>query len=190
MAIAVVIDDGSTTGRASIAAHNALLKQLATANGAVYHTTTMPVISVADATNLATSLTLTNALAVALYNPFRDPSLPVGGHLGSTLLHKNASAGTFANAALITGTLTTLANAITVANELKADYNTARTEGSGASNVHFTDDATNVIATADATDQTSLNALVNDIKAKYNAHVSSDAAAALGTTDVILLRNP
>jgi len=55
----------------------------------------------------------------------------------------------------------------TWANETKANLNTH--EGSVV--VHFNADATNTIATADATDQATSIALTNAIKAKLNAHI-------------------
>ena len=67
---------------------------------------------------------------------------------------------------------TQLAAAIVIANAIKAAYNTHR----AAANVHFNNDATNTITSPDATDQTSLNTLLNELKTDMNAHLSGALA--------------
>jgi len=56
---------------------------------------------------------------------------------------------------------------------MKGAYNTHLSEAG----VHLNDDSTNVVASADATDQASLDTLLNEMKADYNAHVVSAMAA-------------
>lgn len=69
------------------------------------------------------------------------------------------------------GATNTLALGIAAANALKANYNSHRTDG--LVNAHPTDDDTNIITVADATSESTLLTLVNDIRAKYEAHRSS-----------------
>jgi hypothetical protein len=54
-----------------------------------------------------------------------------------------------------------------LANDIKAQYNTHRTEAG----VHPTDDVVNIITVADATDLTTAIALVNDIRTQFTAHL-------------------
>lgn len=60
----------------------------------------------------------------------------------------------------------TLVDLIELTNELQTDYTAHLSQG-----VHATDDATNVEATANATDEASAIALANALKASYNAHL-------------------
>lgn len=62
-----------------------------------------------------------------------------------------------------------LATAITLANELKADFNAHRSQAG----VHPNNDGTNAVAAADATNLASLLTLLNEIKANLNAHLAS-----------------
>ena len=73
---------------------------------------------------------------------------------------------------------TTLATAITLANELKADYNAHRAQAG----VHHNDDAGHAIAAADATDLASLVTLLTELRVDVLAHINAipaDAAPAL-----------
>jgi uncharacterized phage protein gp47/JayE len=67
-----------------------------------------------------------------------------------------------------------LATLLTLANELKADYEAHRILTSGP--VHQAADTTNTIAAADATDLSSLLTLANELKADYNAHADDGTA--------------
>jgi hypothetical protein len=116
-------------------------------------TITRVTISSANATDLATSLTLVNELKTDLNVHFAD-----------AIAHNTA-----VSAAVTTAAATDLATAITLANALKAAYNTHL----AAANVHFTNDGTNAIAAVNATDQTSLNTLLNEFKTDLNAHMAS-----------------
>lgn len=62
-----------------------------------------------------------------------------------------------------------LSDLIEVANDFKDIYN-AHLDRSG---VHPTDDTTNAVVAADATDQTSLNTLLNAMKTAFNAHFAN-----------------
>lgn len=122
-------------------------------------TVTDATVTTANASDLATSVALVNALKVAVNNHFAD-----------TFAHNTA-----VSAAISTADATDLATGITLGNAIKAAYNTHRT----ASNVHFNNDATNAVTSADATDQTSLNTLLNEIKTDFNAHIVSAPAGAM-----------
>lgn len=110
-------------------------------------------ITSASATDLATSLTLTNELKSDLNLHFAD-----------TIAHNTA-----VSAAVTTAAATDLTTAVALANALKSAYGTHLS----ASNVHFTNDSTNTIAAANATDQTTLNTLLNEFKGDLNAHMLS-----------------
>ncbi len=115
--------------------------------------TTRLSISSANASSLATSLTLVTEL-----------KLKVNTHFADTIAHDTA-----VSAAITTAAATDLATGITLGNAIKAAYNTHLS----AASVHFTNDATNTISAADATDQTSLNTLLNEIKGDLNLHMAS-----------------
>lgn len=69
----------------------------------------------------------------------------------------------------------TLANLITWANQAKAAYNAHRTQASK----HPTNDTTNIVTAADATDQPSLDTLLNDIKTQVIAHLASSPGSVM-----------
>lgn len=137
------------------------LKMLAerTGAGASFHldADTNPV-SAANATDLATSLVLANQLK----GVYED-------HLDDDAKHKLKDP----KPALVAAS--TLATAITLANAIKADYNPHR----ASTTYHYNADATNVVTSADATDQSSLNTLLNEIKTDLNAHIGSGPTGAL-----------
>lgn len=129
-------------------------------------------VTAAAASDLATSLTLVNELAAVFYGP------PTGanatsifpGHALDALAHVAADS---TNGALTAARpATTLAEAITLANELKADYNAHLTQ----SGVHLNNDSTNSIAASNASDQSSLNTLVNELRTDMAAHIASAVA--------------
>jgi hypothetical protein len=76
-------------------------------------------------------------------------------HFTDTIAHDTAT-----SAAITIADATDTASAVSLANELKAQYNTHRT----AANVHFTDDNTNTVTNADATDDPTMQVLVNELK--------------------------
>jgi hypothetical protein len=120
-------------------------------------TVTAATVTAANASNLATSLTLVNQL--------RQRWLQ---HRNDDLAHKVADG----LPALTAPVATDLASAQTLANELKADFTTHI----GSTTYHYTADATNTVAAADATDQATLNALLNELKGDFNAHIASAPA--------------
>jgi len=115
-------------------------------------------ITAANASDLATSLTLAEQIR-GVYNT----------HLDSDAAHKIKDPKPALTAA------STLATAITLANAIKADYNTHR----ASTTYHYNADATNVVTSADATDQSSLNTLLNELKTDLNAHLASGPAGSL-----------
>jgi len=115
-------------------------------------------ITAANASDLATSLTLAEQIR-GVYNT----------HLDSDAAHKIKDPKPALSAA------TSLATAITLANAIKADYNTHR----ASTTYHYNADATNVVTSSDATDQSSLNTLLNEIKTDLNAHLASAPAGSL-----------
>ena len=141
---------------------NALKTQIGA--GATFHLDAAEtVVSAANASDLATSLTLANAIKRVYELHLESAS----GLEGGVLAHKEA------DAAPALTTATDLATAITLANAIKADYNTHR----ASTTYHYNADATNVVTSADATDQTSLNTLLNEIKTDLNAHMASAPSA-------------
>lgn len=124
-------------------------------------TVTALAVTAANATDLATSLTLVNQEKLILNIHFQDPRA-----------HNSA-----VTAVVATANATDLATANTLANALKTAYNTGG--HINASNVHFNNDATNTIAAAAATDQTTLNTLLNELKTDVNAHIISAPLGAM-----------
>ncbi len=110
-------------------------------------------VTAANASTLPTSLTLVNEI-LSVY----------AFHMADTLAHKVVGV---ALASYVPAT--SLATAITRANDIKSKYNTHR----ASTTYHYTADSTNVVAAADATDQSSLNTLLNEIKTDLNAHLIS-----------------
>lgn len=114
-------------------------------------------ITSADASDLATSLTLVNEI-LAVYT----------FHMADTLAHKTTGV-----ALASTTPATSLATAITRANDIKSKYNTHR----ASTTYHYVADSTNATSSPDATDQSSLNTLLNELKADINAHMASGPTA-------------
>lgn len=120
-------------------------------------TATAATVGAANATDLATSLTLVNQI--------RQRWLQ---HMVDDLAHKVADTANTLAAAVATD----LASAITLANEVKADFNLHI----ASTTFHYNADGTNTVATTNASDQSTLNALVNAIKTAFNAHIASAPA--------------
>ncbi len=174
-------DSGSELVAELITQHNQALKGLADEVAGVYHTSATPIIAAANASDLATALTLVNETAVRMFNPNASPGFPIGGHITDGKRHKAASAEVLAAAFPATN----LATAQTLANELKADFNTHLTEAG----VHFNNDAVNTVAAADASDQGTLETLLDEMKGDFNAHANTAAGLAhpANAADVIEL---
>jgi hypothetical protein len=115
---------------------------------------TLLTVTAANATNLATSLTLTNQLKGVFGAHCKDDS----SHLIKDLVN---SMDGYADA-------TNLATVQVVLNALKVKYNAHLSQ----SGVHVVNDP-NTVATANATDQSTANALANALKAALNIHLAS-----------------
>lgn len=115
----------------------------------------------ADPTDTATAIPVVNSLREKIVSHLASE--------GQTGAHAAASAE-----AIAAPVSTDLATANTLANELKADFNTHLTEAG----VHLNNDAVNTIAAADATDEGTLVTLVGAIKAANNTHVAVALTAA------------
>lgn len=141
-----------------VAAHNDLKLQIGA--GAFFHLDKSELtITLANATDLATSLALCNNITGVYIFHFAD-----------TLAHKIADV----TALPLLGAATTLATAITAANLIKASLATHI----ASTTVNYAADSTNTIAAANATDQGSLNTLLNELKTDINAHMASGVASA------------
>lgn len=136
-------------------AHNQLKAQIGA--GSSFHLDASEVaVSAANASSLATSLALAKQLrTVYLF------------HLADTLAHKVVDTPPALSEP------TDLATAITFANALKADYNTHR----ASTTYHHNADSTNAVSSSDASDQASLNTLLNEIKTDLAAHIASAPSA-------------
>lgn len=114
-------------------------------------------VATADASDLATSVALANALKAA-WNT----------HCASTAQHASADATNVASSA----DATDLASVQTLLNELKGDFNAHVVSGTfhrgAADKIHS-------ITSANATDQNTANTLANELKADFNAHTQAGA---------------
>jgi len=116
-------------------------------------------VTAANATDLATSLTLVNQLiAVATFM------------CADTVAHKAADASSLP----ALGAAVDLASAQTAANALKVWYAAHRV----STTYHPTADSTNAVTAANASDQGTLNTLANDLKTQMVAHAASAPAVA------------
>lgn len=134
---------------------------LAAVGAAVHYDRAEYTVATANASDLDTSIALCQALITA-YNR----------HIADTLGHVAADATN--TVAASRASVVSLATAITAANQLKAAYNPHRSQ----SGVHFTADTGNAVSASDATDQSSLNTLLNEIKTDLNAHLAIGPSAA------------
>ena len=120
-----------------------------------YEADTVNTVATADATDLATALTLSNDIVTA----YTDHVLLEGNvHHAVDLMHPITSAQAI-----------NLPTLISLVNELKLDLNAhfIWTEA------HTKQDTPVVVSTADATDEASAILLVNSIKSSYNTHLSN-----------------
>jgi hypothetical protein len=127
-------------------------------------------ITSANASDLATSLTLVNEIK-AVYGLHIAEAGSGRAHLAADTTNTISSAWP----------VTALAAAITLANELKADYNAHRSQ----SGVHHVSDGGNSISSSDATDQSSLNTLLNELKTDINAHIAAAPTSDMEAFDII-----
>lgn len=127
---------------------------------------TLLAVSAGSATDLATSLALTDQINRVLRIHLRHMS-PV--HQVSDDGYASVMDGYFPTS--------TLAQGIASANASKVVYNFHLVNSVNATKVHFTDDSSNAVSTTNASDQTSLNTLVNAFKTKVNAHIADSGSA-------------
>lgn len=147
-----------------VAAQNATRKSAIGAGANFHYATCDYTVAAANASDLATSLTLVNQIKRVLAGNLSNGGNWLG-HLVDDIAHTNADTTNTVTAA----DAVDLATAITLANQLKARYNSHRSQAS----VHANNDATNATSSADSTDQSSLNTLLNELKTDINAHLAS-----------------
>ena len=123
-----------------------------------------PVLTRSRITSAASS---SEATAVALANEIKSD---LNQHFADDIAHDTAVSAQITTAEAVIGD--SLVTALALANAIKAAYNTHL----AAASVHFTNDSTNTIAAATATDQTSLNTMLNEMKTDINAHFASAPA--------------
>ena len=167
MAAPTALKDCVATANALISALNGHLSEAATASGAGAHLAV-------DATNPVTA-----AQPALLYYTASRGTAP----------HAKTDAALSGQAILAPATL---ADVQTSANALKVAFNThiAEVGTTSAAGAHLAADATNTVATANATDQTTSNALLNALNTALNAHLTqagvhfhNDTTAALATAN-------
>ncbi len=117
------------------------------------HYDTGTVVATADASDLATSVALSNALKAA-----------INLHLASTAMHLAADGAV----SITSADATDLASAQTLLNEMKTDFNLHLMTGT---TIHKVGDSGRRITAANASDQTTANALANELKRSFNQHV-------------------
>lgn len=113
-------------------------------------------VTAANATNLATSITLANEIKGILSVHMADSS----AHLEADETNVN-----FDGYALASSEATVIA----LANAMKVDHNAHCAD----TNVHVNADGTNTVSSSDATDQSSANTLLNELKGDLNAHIAN-----------------
>lgn len=147
-----------------VTAHNALVVQIGA--GAFFHMDKyeVSVISSANSSSLATALTLCNELINFGRNHLAD-SVAAGG-----CAHKVADTTSWP----AIGAAVDLTSAQTAANLMKATWNTHI----ASTTYHYNADATNAIAAANASNQGTLDTLLNEMKVDMLAHTQSGASAA------------
>lgn len=155
---------------ALVAAHNA--RQLAAVASFFHADVSQTVVgatlavSAANASDLATSLTLANQVKGIYNTHVRDGVVPGNGAAGS---HKTQGA------TVTTADATDLPTGIALANAIKTAY----TAHIASSAMHYTVDAANPIAAANASDQATLNTLLNELKTDLNLHMASGPVGAM-----------
>lgn len=127
-------------------------------------------VTAANASSLSTSLTLVNQLYGIMNLHFSDGEV----HKKADLVNLPSADG-YANLAAVD-----LPSAIVLVNALKVLFNKHLTQ----SGVHLTNDAVNTVNTTNATDQTSVNNLANQMKTSLNAHMASCPTGEIGRAHV------
>lgn len=153
----------------AIATELNLRREAAVSTNIHYSTSRLPSgaalqVTAANASSLETSRLLANQLRAVCNQHFADMSA-----------HNTAQTAAVALAEVPASleNVAELAAIVALANQIKARYESAHR---AVASVHPTNDATNTIAAADATDQTSVNTLLNELKTDINAHITSALA--------------
>lgn len=116
-------------------------------------------VTTASASGLATSLTLCQSLMQAY-----------GTHIADALAHDAVDDTN--ELAYTRAEVFDLPTAILAANDLKSKYNAHRSQ----SGVHPNNDSGHAVSSSNATDQGSLNTLLNELKSDFNAHIADGMA--------------
>lgn len=119
-----------------------------------------------DGTLAKALLLVNNLFAVYMGSATNRTAGAFPGHVYDTLVHKAADS---TNLTTSTYPATDLTSACTLANELYTDYNAHLTQ----SGVHDNNDGTNTASSSSATDQSSLDTRLNDLRTKMIAHIAS-----------------
>jgi len=136
----------------------------------VHLSTSEKTVQSADASSLATSLTLVNELC----SLWQKTSGGFPGHINDDLAHvAKDTTNTLDLGGALTYPALTLAQAIANANALYTAYNAHLSQ----SGVHQNNDGTNTASSSSATDQSSLNTRLNDLKSKFNSHLANATPA-------------
>lgn len=147
------VERNANTDLVSIAADSVAFATPVSTDPGFHNDRSEHVIVSANATDLPTSITLVNEI-MGIYK----------FHMADTLAHK------VVGVALASYTRAKdLATAITLANDIKAKYNTHR----ASTTYHYSADSTNTVTATDASDQGSLDTLLNAMKTAVNAHMAS-----------------
>ncbi len=133
--------------------------------GLIIHADASTTIATANATDLASSILLANALK-ASYNAHCASACDAGTGQGCHIAADATNPTAVADA-------TDLTSVEALLNDLKSKYNAHRVLLAS----HATADATNISAAAAATDQATSNTLANDLKTQLNAHYAMAMAA-------------
>lgn len=139
-------------------------EQIATSTAKVHNIPDDNDVELADCFDLASAITLVNALKAAYEAHRADAGAHDAADATNTIAAADAS---------------DQATADTLADEIKLDLNTHRSEAG----VHANDDAANAVTAADGDGtEATLVLLVNDIKAAMNGHVDESNAVGVNTT--------
>ena len=156
-----VVGAAPTTAAEGFQVLRAPTPPLAAVGAAVHYDRAEYTVTSPNSSSEATAITLCQEL-ISAYSR----------HIADTLSHVAADATN--TVAASRASVVSLATAITAANQLKAAYNPHRSQAG----VHFTADTGNGISASDATDQGSLNTLLNEHKTDFNAHMAIGPSAA------------
>lgn len=133
--------------------------------GTIFHADASATITTANATDLASSIALVNALK-ASYNAHCasacDATSGQGAHISADATNPTSVVDA-----------TDLTSVEALANDLKAKFNAHI----ASATFHASADSTNTVSAAAATDQTTSNTLANALKTAMNAHYAAACSA-------------